>query len=226
MDRILIVEDEKSISDIIARGLEELGYETATAHDGIEGWRALQRHGYDMVIMDIIMPGMDGLELCKWLRREQGYTTPVLMLTALNTTEDIVNGLSAGADDYLSKPFKFAELVARVQAMLRRSKAQQEVGILTCCDLELDCRSRVAKRGDAVFELTQKEFRLLEYLMTHPNKILSRHTLLREVWNKSFDTNTNIVDVYVNYLRNKVDQDVDVRLIHTVVGRGYLFGEE
>jgi len=149
-----------------------------------------------------------------------------LMLTALNTTEDIVNGLSAGADDYLSKPFKFAELVARVQAMLRRSKAQQEVGILTCCDLELDCRSRVAKRGDAVFELTQKEFRLLEYLMTHPNKILSRHTLLREVWNKSFDTNTNIVDVYVNYLRNKVDQDVDVRLIHTVVGRGYLFGEE
>lgn len=226
MDKILIVEDEKAISNIVVRSLTELGFDVAAAYDGIEGWKTLQKHSYDLIIMDIIMPGMNGFELCSWLRREQGYTTPVLMLTALETTEDIVKGLEVGADDYMSKPFKLAELVARIQAMLRRNKALCGNDSLKCQDLELDLRSHCARRNGATIELTQKEFRLLEYMMTHPNRILSRQTLLREVWDKPFDTNTNIVDVYVNYLRNKVDHGCDLHLIHTVVGRGYLFGEE
>ena len=167
------------------------------------------------------MPKINGLELCHLYRQMFGYQTPVIMLTALGTTEDIVKGLDAGADDYLVKPFSFQELEARIKALLRRNK-EAVTNQLTCDNLVLDCNTRRAKRGDADIDLTVKEYRLLEYFMTHQGVALSRITLLKDVWDKNFDTNTNIVDVYVNYLRVKIDRDFDKKLIHTVVGLGYI----
>ena len=167
------------------------------------------------------MPKINGLELCHLYRQRFGYQTPVVMLTALGTTEDIVKGLDAGADDYLVKPFSFQELEARIKALLRRNK-ETAANQLTCDNLVLDCNIRRAKRGDVDIDLTVKEYRLLEYFMTHQGVALSRITLLKDVWDKNFDTNTNIVDVYVNYLRVKIDRDFDKKLIHTVVGLGYI----
>ena len=163
----------------------------------------------------------NGLELCHLYRQMFGYQAPVIMLTALGTTEDIVKGLDAGADDYLVKPFSFQELEARIKALLRRNK-ETVTNQLTCDNLVLDCNTRREKRGDADIDLTVKEYRLLEYFMTHQGVALSRITLLKDVWDKNFDTNTNIVDVYVNYLRVKIDRDFDKKLIHTVVGLGYI----
>ena len=169
------------------------------------------------------MPKINGMELCRLYRQMFGYQIPVIMLTALGTTEDIVKGLDAGADDYLVKPFSFQELEARIKALLRRGKERPDRQLL-CHDLVLDCDTRRARRGDTVIELTVKEYRLLEYFMTHQGIVLSRLTLLKDVWDKNFDTNTNVVDGYVNYLRNKIDKDFDTKLIHTVVGMGYIMG--
>ena len=223
MAKILLVEDEINIASFIERGLREFGHTVTVAHDGTSGWELLQNEAFDLLILDIIMPGTNGLDLCRQYRQREGYQTPIVMLTALGTTEDIVKGLDAGADDYLVKPFSFQELEARIKALLRRGKESPALQ-LTCNDLVLDCNPRRAQRGEFTIDLTVKEYRLLEYFMTHQGTVLSRLTLLKDVWDKNFDTNTNVVDVYVNYLRNKIDKDFETKLIHTVVGMGYIMG--
>ena len=221
MAKILLVEDEVNIASFIERGLKEFGHTVSVANDGNSGWELIRQEVFDLLIIDIIMPGMNGLELCRLYRRQYGYLVQVIMLTALGTTEDIVKGLDAGADDYLVKPFSFQELEARIKAILRRGR-EDSARQLVCDDLVLNCNSRRARRGEAEIDLTVKEYRLLEYFMTHQGLVLSRLTLLRDVWDKNFDTNTNVVDVYVNYLRGKIDKDFSKKLIHTVVGSGYI----
>lgn len=223
MAKILLAEDEQNIASFIRRGLQEFGHEVQVEHDGGTAWSMLQEGVFDLLVLDVIMPKMDGLEVCRQFRLKEGYHTPVIMLTALGTTEDIVKGLDAGADDYLVKPFSFQELEARIKALLRRGKERPDRQ-LWCHDLVLDCDTRRARRGDTVIELTVKEYRLLEYFMTHQGVALSRLVLLKDVWDKNFDTNTNVVDVYVNYLRNKIDRDFEVKLIRTIVGMGYIMG--
>ena len=197
MAKIILVEDEINIASFIERGLREFGHEVSVVYDGNTGWELLQNESFDLLILDIIMPGMNGLELCRMYRQRFGYHSPVVMLTALGTTDDIVKGLDAGADDYLVKPFSFQELEARIKALLRRSK-EVPVQQLVCGDLILDCTLRRARRGNMDIDLTVKEYRLLEYFLLHQRAVLSRLTLLRDVWDKNFDTNTNVVDVYVN----------------------------
>lgn len=192
------------------------------ANDGQAGWELVQQEDFQLLILDIIMPKMNGLQLCKQYRQTYGYQSPVIMLTALGTTDDIVNGLDAGADDYLVKPFSFQELEARIKALLRRTGAEPAVPLLSCGDLTLDPSSHRAIRGKMVIDLTVKEYRLLEYLIRNQGTAQSRLTLLKNVWDKNFDTNTNVVDVYVNYLRSKIDKDFDRKLIRTVVGVGYM----
>ena len=221
MAKIILVEDEINIASFIERGLREFGHEVSVVYDGNAGWELLQNESFDLLILDIIMPGMNGLELCRMYRQRFGYHSPVVMLTALGTTDDIVKGLDAGADDYLVKPFSFQELEARIKALLRRSK-EVPVQQLVCGDLILDCTLRRARRGNMDIDLTVKEYRLLEYFLLHQRAVLSRLTLLRDVWDKNFDTNTNVVDVYVNYLRAKIDKGFEDKLIHTVVGVGYI----
>ena len=221
MAKIILVEDEINIASFIERGLREFGHEVSVVYDGNAGWELLQNESFDLLILDIIMPGMNGLELCRMYRQRFGYHSPVVMLTALGTTDDIVKGLDAGADDYLVKPFSFQELEARIKALLRRSK-EVPVQQLVCGDLILDCTLRRARRGNMDIDLTVKEDRLLEYFLLHQRAVLSRLTLLRDVWDKNFDTNTNVVDVYVNYLRAKIDKGFEDKLIHTVVGVGYM----
>ena len=221
MAKIILVEDEINIASFIERGLREFGHEVSVVYDGNAGWELLQNESFDLLILDIIMPGMNGLELCRMYRQRFGYHSPVVMLTALGTTDDIVKGLDAGADDYLVKPFSFQELEARIKALLRRSK-EVPVQQLVCGDLILDCTLRRARRGNMDIDLTVKEYRLLEFFLLHQRAVLSRLTLLRDVWDKNFDTNTNVVDVYVNYLRAKIDKGFEDKLIHTVVGVGYM----
>lgn len=221
MAKIILVEDEINIASFIERGLREFGHEVSVVYDGNAGWELLQNESFDLLILDIIMPGMNGLELCRMYQQRFGYHSPVVMLTALGTTDDIVKGLDAGADDYLVKPFSFQELEARIKALLRRSK-EVPVQQLVCGDLILDCTLRRARRGNMDIDLTVKEYRLLEYFLLHQRAVLSRLTLLRDVWDKNFDTNTNVVDVYVNYLRAKIDKGFEDKLIHTVVGVGYM----
>ena len=221
MAKIILVEDEINIASFIERGLREFGHEVSVVYDGNAGWELLQNESFDLLILDIIMPGMNGLELCRMYRQRFGYHSPVVMLTALGTTDDIVKGLDAGADDYLVKPFSFQELEARIKALLRRSK-EVPVQQLVCGDLILDCTLRRARRGNMDIDLTVKEYRLLEGFLLHQRAVLSRLTLLRDVWDKNFDTNTNVVDVYVNYLRAKIDKGFEDKLIHTVVGVGYM----
>lgn len=222
MCKILIVEDEVNIASFIKRGLQECGYEVTAAYDGEEAWQLIKQERFDLFMLDIIMPKIDGLQLCKMIRQNLGYSIPILMVTALGTTDDIVSGLDAGADDYISKPFSFAELQARIRALLRRREGAKVNQVLQCGDLTLDQVSRRATRNGETIDLTVKEYRLLEYFMNNQGIALSRLQLLREVWDKNFDTNTNIVDVYVNYLRAKIDKNHDRKLIRTVVGLGYM----
>lgn len=224
MKRILMAEDEENISDFVSRGLKNFDFEVTVVSTGDAAWRLLaEGNRYDLVMLDIRMPGMSGLEVCRQIRETFGYQTPVLMLTALDTTDDIVMGLHVGADDYMAKPFKFIELVARIQALIRRSETQKERKCLQCGGLRLDAASHKAIRGEQEFELSVKEFRLLQYMMEHEGEVLSRRQLMKDVWDKDFDTRTNVVDVYVRYLRQKIDENQDVKLIQTVVGVGYCF---
>ena len=222
MAKILLVEDEVNIASFIERGLREFGHEVYVAYDGAAGWELTQKNDFQLLILDIIMPKMNGLQLCKQYRQRFGYHVPVIMLTALGTTEDIVSGLDAGADDYLVKPFSFQELEARIKALLRRSGNESVHMALRCGDLVLDPPSHRAIRNGQVIDLTVKEYRLLEYFIQNQGMALSRMNLLKNVWDKDFDTNTNVVDVYVNYLRTKIDKDFEPKLIHTVVGVGYM----
>jgi DNA-binding response OmpR family regulator len=227
MANVLLVEDEVNIASFIKRGLNEFGHNVSVAYDGENGWNLAQTGQFDFLILDIIMPKLNGLDLCKQFRQKFGYQVPVIMLTALGTTDDIVRGLDAGADDYLVKPFSFQELEARIKALQRRTVSASDVLIeLKCADLVLNCYTHKAHRGTEDIDLTVKEYRLLEYLLSHQGVAISRLTLLRDVWDKNFDTNTNIVDVYVNYLRVKIDKDFPRKLVHTVVGVGYMMADQ
>lgn len=227
--KILIVEDEQNISSFIQRGLSISGFQTEICNDGLQAWEKVKASSFDLIIADIVMPYMSGLELCRAYRESFGFSTPIILLTALSTTDDIVKGLDAGADDYLTKPFKLAELEARINALLRRSKSRIEVHsdtLLQFSDLTLNTENKQAIRSERIIVLTAKEYLLLEYFMKNPNRVLSRQTILENVWDINFNTNTNIVDVYVNYIRNKIQPMGTNKLIHTVVGLGYILKEE
>ena len=215
-----MVEDEQRVASFIRKGLEEHNIQVAQAFDGATGINLALSDTFDVIVLDVVMPGMNGLELCKRLREDHGDQTPILMLTALGTTDDIVNGLTTGADDYLTKPFKFRELLARLFALARRRTVVNK--ILTAGDLTLDTKSMKVNRAGKRIELTAREFRLLEYLLTHKNEVVSRTYILENVWDINHDLGTNVVDVYINYLRKKIDHDFSVPLIKTVVGTGYI----
>lgn len=224
--KILIVEDEPKVASFIREGLEELGYKTEVAYDGFVGERLFKQNEYDLVILDIILPYINGLDLCKKFK-ELKPEVPILMLTALGTTEDKLSGFESGTDDYLVKPFEFRELVARVKALSKRLSSQQGTPHrLKVADLELDLDKKVALRGGRSIELTAKEFALLEYFMLNKEKVVSRVDIAEKVWDITFDTGTNVVDVYVNILRRKIDKDFGNKLIHTRIGMGYYFGAE
>jgi len=223
--RILIVEDEPKVASFIKKGLEENNYEAETTYDGLLAENLARENDYNLYILDIIIPGIGGLELCKRLKK-LNPNIPVLMLTALGTTDDKISGFDAGADDYLVKPFEFRELLARVKVLVKKSGLPNvQVNKLVHEDLELDLDSKLARRGNATIELTAKEFTLLEYFMRNKGRVLSRNDIAEKVWDVSFDFGSNIVDVYVNFLRKKIDKGFNNKLIHTKVGFGYVFGE-
>jgi heavy metal response regulator len=222
--KILVVEDEKKVSSFIKRGLEEEKYQVETAGDGEEGLKMALGKQFDLIILDWMLPKKDGLTVIRELR-EKKTMTPVLMLTAKDSVEDIIAGLDSGSDDYLTKPFAFAELLARVRALLRRSEMDKGAE-LRFGDLRLDPVSHKVWRKDKEIDLTAKEYGLLEYFMRNANQVLTRTMIADHVWDYTFDTFTNIIDVYVNYLRKKIDRDADKKLIHTVRGVGYIFKEE
>jgi DNA-binding response OmpR family regulator len=219
---ILLVEDEINIASFIERGLQESGHQVQMAYNGTAGWDLIHKERFQLLILDIIMPEINGLELCRMYRAAYGYASPVIMLTALGTTDDIVKGLDAGADDYIVKPFRFAELKARIQALLRRSPGTEPPRPSLCCgNLVLEKENHRAVRNGHPIHLTVREYRLLEYLMLNQGTALTRQNIIKQVWDKEADRNMNIVDVYVNYLRTKIDKDFDTKLIHTVSGIGY-----
>jgi heavy metal response regulator len=222
--RILVVEDEKKVARFIQQGLEEERYSVDVAHDGDTGLKMAESENYDLLILDVMMPKKSGFELVKEFRARKGMT-PALMLTAKSATEDKVLGLDSGADDYLTKPFAFAELLARVRSLLRRS-SQEKSTILSIGDLELDTVTHKAKRAGRTIELTAKEYALLEYFLRNKERVLSRTIIAEHIWDYNFDTGTNIIDVYVNHLRNKIELQDEKRFIHTVRGVGYVMKEE
>ncbi len=218
--RILIVEDEKKVANFVKKGLQEEGYAVDLTFDGEEGLKLGKDPSYDLIILDIYLPKLDGLAALKKLRAH-GVRTPVLLLTVRATIEDKVLGLDSGADDYLTKPFAFQELLARIRALLRR-RMDTGAAVVRIGDLVLDPASRIVSRGVRRIELTVKEFSLLEYFMRNPGKVLTRTMIIEHVWNYDFDSGTNVVDVYVNYLRKKIDSREEQKLIHTVRGVGYV----
>ena len=225
--KILLVEDEKKIADILSKGLRELNYHVETAYDGTIGLRIFESHPFDLVITDINLPGINGYELSKIIRSKNQHI-PIMMLTAMSTLEDKIEGFDAGADDYLVKPFEFKELLVRIRALLKRTQNQQipQGNILSIADLEMDLDSKEVIRGGKKIILTAKEFQLLEYLLRNRNRVVSRADIAERVWDVDFDTKTNVIDVYINYLRKKIDKDFSAKLIHTQVGMGYILKEE
>lgn len=219
--RVLIVEDDPTIAGFVAKGLREAGFAVDTAADGQAGLEQARSFPYDAAIVDVMLPGRDGLALVEALRRE-GVRTPVLFLSARHTVDDRVRGLQAGGDDYLVKPFAFAELLARVQALLRRASGAAEPLRLAVADLELDLLTREVRRGGRRIELPPKEWALLEYLMRQAGRVVSKTMILAHVYDYSFDPGTNVVDVLVHRLREKIDQGFGSRLLHTVRGAGYV----
>jgi two-component system OmpR family response regulator len=219
--RALLVEDDQTIAAFITRGLREAGFTVDQAADGDEGLRAALAQPYDVAIVDVMLPGRDGLALIEELRRHR-VLTPVLILSARRTVDDRVKGLQAGGDDYLTKPFAFAELLARVQALVRRASRTPDPTTLEVADLQLDLLSRRVTRAGRVIELRPREFTLLEYLMRHAGRIISRTMILSQVWNYNFDPQTNVVDVLVSRLRDKIDRPFETKLLHTIRGVGYV----
>lgn len=222
--RILVVEDEPGISRFICQGLSEAGYVIDAAYNGLDAQEYALAADYDLLILDIMLPGMDGLSLLKELRR-LGLHTPVLLLTARETIEDRVKGLDSGADDYLVKPFAFPELLARTRALLRRPPIQTS-SVLHVSDLEMDNTTHEVRRSGRLIELSQREFMLLNYLMRHPNQVLTRTQIAEHIWNFDFASDSNIVDVYIGYLRRKIDRHFSPALIRTVRGIGYRISAE
>jgi len=223
--KILIVEDEPKVASFIKKGLEESNYEAEIAYDGLSAYKLALQYQYDLFILDVIIPGISGLDLCQKLKM-QYPDIPILMLTALGTTDDKLIGFDAGADDYMIKPFEFRELLARLKVLLKTAnRASDQSNKLIFGDLELDLNRKIVKRGTAQMELTAKEFSLIEYFMRNSGRVLSRNDIAEKVWDVRFDSGTNVVDVYVNFLRKKIDKGFDKKLIHTKVGFGYIFGD-
>lgn len=225
MYKIGLAEDDPKIALLIKNGLEEHGYEVSTYPDGQSALNTFQSESFQLLILDVMMPKVSGIAICQQLREQQNHT-PILMLTALGTIDDKVNGLAVGADDYLVKPFHFRELLARIEALLRRQNltgtVKQPKNQLKFEDLVLDIQSKEVKRAGTLIELTAKEFHLLELFLRNPNRLLSRQYIAEQVWEVSFDTGTNVVDVYINFLRNKIEKGFERKLIHTKIGMGYI----
>jgi heavy metal response regulator len=222
--RILVIEDEKKVSEFIKRGLKEEGYAVDIASDGENGLFQAMEIAYDLILLDLMLPKLDGMSLCKKLR-ENDIQTPLIMLTARDSIKDKVTGLDSGADDYLTKPFSFEELLARIRALMRKERNQQPT-MLQIADLSLDLVSHKVRRGKEEIILTAKEYALLEYFMRNAGSVITRTMISEHVWDINFDTFTNVIDVYVNYLRNKIDKGQKIKLIHTIRGRGYILKEE
>ncbi len=225
--KVLLIEDEKKIADSISKGLKELSYHVETAYDGKIGLRLFENSTFNIVITDINLPGLNGYDLCKIFRARNQHI-PIIMLTALNATDDKIEGFDAGADDYMVKPFEFKELVVRIRALLKRTLNQQlpSGNVLKVADLELNVDSKEVTRDGKPISLTAKEFQLLEYFMRNRNRVLSRGDIAEKVWDLNFDTKTNVIDVYVNFLRKKIDRDFAEKLIYTQVGMGYIMKEQ
>lgn len=221
--KILIVEDEQKIADTLKLGLTENGFYVEVAYDGNFGYKLFQAHSFNLIVLDINLPGINGYELCK-LIRSQNIGIPVIMLTALSSLEDKIEGYDTGADDYLVKPFEFRELLMKIRVLLKRTNGTSIPAgtTLKAGDLKMNLDSKEVKRGDSIIHLTAKEFQLLEYLLRNKNKVVSRADLAVNVWDIDFDTNTNVIDVYINYLRNKVDKQFEQKLIQTHIGMGYI----
>ena len=218
--RILIVEDEKKVAGFIKKGLEEETYAVDVAYDGEEGFHLADMNQYDMIILDLMLPKMDGLEVLTRLR-DKKVSTPILLLTAKDAVDDKVTGLNKGADDYLTKPFAFSELLARIRSLLRRGQSETQTE-LKVGDLTLDMVSHKVSRNGEEIELTGKEYSLLEYFMRNEGKVLTRTMIAEHVWDYNFDTFTNVIDVYVNHLRKKIDKKYPAKLLHTLRGVGYV----
>ncbi|MCX2741064.1 response regulator transcription factor [Pontibacter anaerobius] len=223
--KILLIEDEPKVASFIKKGLEEQSYEVDQAYDGTLGIRLALQKEYDLIILDIILPNMNGLDVCREIRRHN-TTVSILMLTALGTTDDKIIGLDAGADDYLTKPFEFKELLARIRAISRRSSESSVGEKLSIADLEMDVVAKTVTRGGKPLNLTAREFALLHYLLRNKGRVLSRVDITEQVWETSFDTGSNVIDVYINFLRKKVDKGYAAKLIHTLVGMGYVLKEQ
>ncbi|MBS1622150.1 MAG: response regulator transcription factor [Bacteroidetes bacterium] len=224
--RILLVEDERKIADALKSGLQENGYDTEVAYDGDMGFRMFKNQDYDLIILDINLPVINGYELCRMIRRKNDNIL-VLMLTAMSSVGDKLEGFNTGADDYLVKPFEFKELLARIRALLKRKSLVAPTGNkLTIADLEMNLDSKEVIRNGKVIKLTAKEFQLLEYFLRNHNRVLSRADIALQVWGLDFDSKTNVIDVYVNYLRNKIDKNFPEKLLHTMVGMGYVLKVE
>jgi two-component system, OmpR family, copper resistance phosphate regulon response regulator CusR len=225
--RILLVEDEKKIADTLAKGLRELNYFVDIAYDGKIGLRMFEAGTFNLIISDINLPGLNGYDLCKAIRNSNQHI-PIILLTAFAATEDKIEGFDSGADDYLVKPFEFRELLVRIRALLKRTMHQQVPAgnILRISDLELNLDSKEVTRAGKMIKLTAKEFQLLEYFLRNRNRVVSRADIAERVWDLDFDTRTNVIDVYVNFLRKKIDKEFDQKLIHTQVGMGYMMKEK
>jgi DNA-binding response OmpR family regulator len=225
--RILVIEDEQKVAAFIKSGLEQHHHDVEVAYDGFIGEKLALTRNFNIVLLDIVIPSKNGIELCKTIKKAKP-NMPVLMLTALGTTTDKVSGFDAGADDYLVKPFEFDELLARIRALTKRfdSNSHQSSDSLQVEDLELSLDKKVAYRGGKAIQLTAKEFDLLEYFMRHPGRVIPKTELSEKVWGITFDTGTNVVEVYMNILRKKIDKDFAVKLLHTRIGMGYLMTSE
>jgi len=223
---ILVVEDEPKVASFIKKGLEDYGHEVTIAEDGDKGLELALGSQWDIVLLDVMLPGLQGMEVCKKIR-ESGSLVPVMMLTALGTIEDKMEGFDLGADDYLVKPFEFKELLARINSLHRRnSKSDDQSAILYLADLQLNTNKHEVLREGKLINLTAKEYAILEYLLKHKERIVSRTELTENIWGQGFDTGTNVVDVYINLLRKKVDKNFSQKLIYTRVGFGYIITEK
>ncbi|RAV99988.1 response regulator transcription factor [Pseudochryseolinea flava] len=221
---ILVIEDEEKVATFLKHGLEEQGHDVRIARDGAAGQQLALDNEFHIVLLDLILPGIHGVKVCQTIKKEKPFL-PILMLTALGTTDDKLAGFESGADDYLVKPFEFKELLARIKALTKRSQASsvvEKANLLSVGDLQLDLDKKVALRGNKVIALTAKEFSLLEYLIKNKGRVMSRIDIAAEVWNLNFDSGTNVVEVYVNILRKKIDRDFPVKLIQTRIGLGYV----
>ena len=227
MQKILIVEDEKRVADLLKIGLEEHGYQVLTAYDGAMGLRLFQSNDFHLVVSDIVLPKLDGFELCREIRKVNEHI-PVLMLTALGATDDKLEGFDVGADDYMVKPFDLRELVARVKALLKRQGISDgsRVKQISYADLAVDMERQEVSRNGIPVRLSPKEYNLLVYMIENAERVISRVEIAEKVWNTHFDTGTNFIDVYINYLRKKIDRDFDVKLIHTKPGVGFILTDK